>query len=266
VLNDVDQSLRSLLQAAVAATGNGDDPPPVSFAPPTPEWAGAQDGPVLNLFLYDVREDLDGQTGDEIDIRGADGKVIGRLPPPRKYQLSYLVSAWGDDAESEHGLLGAILATVPDEPGIPDEHLSGRLAEQGLPVRIKVGTPVTAANTWDLWSALGTPPRTAVEIVVTAPLVPELRTDLAPPAVEFSLGVKKEAPGALASEREASPPAEVEPPEPEKAAPKASKGGSSGKKKAADEEPTTPELEARPGKRWTTFRVREQAVPAPSSD
>jgi hypothetical protein len=271
VLNDVDRSLRSLIEAVVATA---DGPPAVSFAPPTPEWTEAQDGPVLNLFLYDVREDLDGQSSDEIDIRDHDGKVIGRLPPPRKYQLSYLASAWCDeDAEAEHELLGSLLATVPNEPGIPADHLTDRLAGQGLPVRIKVGVPVTGANTWDLWSALGTPPRTAIEIVVTAPLVPGLRTDLAPPAVKFELGVTKEPPGAIGPDETGLEGGErSEPEEPaEGAAPaasrssKRSKDGKAGRK-GADEDDPGPELEARPGKRWTTFRVREQAVPAPSSD
>jgi Pvc16 N-terminal domain len=269
VLNDVDQSLRSLIEAVVANTAAGDGQASVAFAPPTPDWADAQNGPVVNLFLYDIREDLDGQSSDEVDIRDDDGKVIGRLPPPRKYQLSYLASAWCGDAEAEHELLGAILATVPDDPGIPAEHLTGRLADQGLPVRIKVATPVAGANTWDLWSALGTPPRTAVDIVVTAPLVPGLRTDLAPPAVKFELGVTKEPPGAIGAEGEAGeaapePPAKAD----ETAEPKPAKGSKGGRtgKNTTDEDSPGPELEARPGKRWTTFRVREQAVPAPSSD
>ena len=165
---------------------------------------------MVNLFLYDVREDLDGQSSDEVDVRDGDGRVVARQRPPRKYQLSYLASAWCGDAEVEHELLGAILATVPNEQAIPESHLGGRLLEQGLPVRIKVGTPVTGANTWDLWAALGTPPRTAVEIVVTATLVPELSTELAPPAVEMELGVKKEQPGAIgAPEPVPSPAAEV---------------------------------------------------------
>jgi Pvc16 N-terminal domain len=249
VLNDVDQSLRSLIQSAVPTNGG---PPLVAFQPPTPDWAAELTDPTINLFLYDVREDTDGQTSDDADVRDGGGRVVGRQPPMRKYQLSYLVSAWTKDPEEEHAILGAILASVPDEPAIPIEHLRGRLIDQGLPVRIKVGVPLTGANTWDLWSALGTPPRTAIEVVVTAPLVPEIRTDLAPPAEKLELGVKKEPPGAIGPEGELLPPA-AEP----AAAPKP-------KRKKTDGE--TPELEARPGKRWTTFKVREQAVPAPPGD
>jgi hypothetical protein len=132
---------------------------------------------------------------------------------------------------------------------------------------------VSGANTWDLWGALGTPPRTAIEIVVTAPLLPALRTELAPPAVKLELGVSKEQPGAIGAEAEpaepAAPAALAEPStaEAQPAGRKASTDGKRGKKTTkAEEETPGPELEARPGKRWTTFRVREQAVPGPSSD
>ncbi|MGH9117552.1 MAG: DUF4255 domain-containing protein [Acidimicrobiales bacterium] len=253
VLNDVAQSLRSLIQSAVPSNGGL---PLISFAPPTAAWAADQDDPVINLFLYDVREDQDGLGSYELDIRDDDGKVIGRLPPPRRYQLSYLVSAWSKDPEAEHEMLGAILVTVPDDPALPAEHLVGRLVEQGLPVRIAVGRPVAGANTWDLWSALGSPPRTAIEIVVTAPIVPGLRTDLAPPAVKLDLGVTKEPPGAIGPEGEL-PTETVTAPEPAE--------GPKGRRKA-DKGAPAPELEARQGRRWTTFRVREQAVPTPPGD
>ena len=270
MLNDVDESLRSLIQAAIPNDGG---PPLVSFDAPTAQWAAELSDPVINLFLYDIREDLQGQSSDEIDVRDGDGKLIGRLPPPRRYQLSYLASAWTKDAEAEHALLGAILATVPDEPGIPARHLAGRLAEQPLPVQIKVGMPLAGANTWDLWAALGTPPRSAVEIVVTAPLVPELRTDLAPPAVNLELGVSRKPPGAIGQDADQPAPARTgEEPPAGKAEPEPAKGARSRRKREEKEEedPDTagqvPELEARPGKRWTTFRVREEAVPAPSGD
>jgi hypothetical protein len=272
VLNDVDQSLRSLIQAAVPSNGGL---PLVSFESPTADWASGQDDPVINLFLYDVREDLDGRSSDEIDVRDHEGNLIGRQPPPRQYNLSYLVSAWSKDAEAEHQLLGAILASVPDEPVIPERHLAGRLAEQGMTVRIKVGIPLTGANTWDLWSALGSPPRTAIEIVVTAPLLPELRTDLAPPAIQFDLGMHKQNPGEVGPP-ETTPGDADEPGTATEAArgEPSSKPRARGKRKAEEPEaakeaaaaPAVPELEARPGKRWSTFRVREHAVPVDSDD
>jgi hypothetical protein len=241
VLHDVDASVRSLLEAVVTRNGGRTR---VVFDAPTPEWASTQTDPVLNLFLFDVREDRDGRGGDEVDVRDTQGKVVGRRPPTRKYKLSYLASAWAKDAEEEHRMLGSIVATVPDTAAIPEEHLHGELGEQGLAVTIEVGVPVSGAQTWDLWSALGTAPRTALEIVVTAPVLPALRTDLAPPAEKLDLGVS----------RDPRPPAEPEA-EPEAKPKPASRKA----KRDTGEEPppSRPPVEPRPGKRWTTFRVRE---------
>jgi hypothetical protein len=262
VLQDVDDSVRSLLEAVVTRNGGRTR---VVFDAPTPAWAAGQKDPVINLFLFDVREDRDGRGGDEVDVRDSHGHVIGRRPPTRKYQLSYLASAWAKDAEEEHRMLGSIVATVPDIAAIPDEHLKGRLGEQGLAVNIDVAVPVSGAQTWDLWSALGTPPRTALEIVVTAPVLPELRTDLAPPAEKLDLGVHKEAPGKVGARREPEPEQGSEPTPPAEPAAKGRPAArrARGKSETADETP--PLAPARPGKRWTTFKVREH-TPADAGD
>ncbi|MGH9244066.1 MAG: DUF4255 domain-containing protein [Acidimicrobiales bacterium] len=260
VIHDVDETLRSLVAACVPANGGG---VLVSFSPPTPEWAAAQSDPVIDLFLYDVREDLEWRSGDEIDVRDADGRVIGRQPSPRRYQLSYLASAWAKDPEEEHQMLAAILAHVPDAEGISAEHLKGSLPDAGLPVLVKVGIPVTGANTWDLWSALGTPPRTAVEIVVTAPLIPALRTDLGPPAETLELDLFREPPGKVGAARPepAGPEPEPEPKEPSGTKGRRRRAGEGSKESGASAEGGPPVLpSARPGKRWATFKVREHVV------
>jgi hypothetical protein len=256
VIHDVDDSLRSLVSACVAGNGKA---PAISFEPPTPEWAKGQSKPVIDLFLYDVREDLEGKTGDEVDVRNEEGRVIGRQPPPRRYALSYLVSAWASDTAEEHRLLGEVLARVPDADGLPAEHRKGSLADHGLPVEVEVA-PTTDVNTWDLWSALGTAPRTAIDIVVTAPYLPPLRTDLGPPAEKLDLGLarddeppgRKPLPPELAPERAESAPAEA-------AEPAAGRGR---RRKTDEPPPAEPpaELATRPGKRWATFKVREHVV------
>jgi Pvc16 N-terminal domain len=260
VLHDVDASLRSMVEAAVPRNGGL---PLVSFEPPAPAWVEKQSDPTLSLFLFDVREDLSARMGDEVDVRDERGHVVGRRPPVRRYQLSYLVSAWAKDPEEEHRMLGAILATVPNSARIPDEHLKGRLVEQGLPVQIEVGVPATGAQLWDLWSALGTPPRTALELVVTAPFLPELDTDLAPPARELGLDVEKGGVGGGWHPSSARERAEAELAEAGTAAPPAPKRRAKRRTEDRPEETESaeePTLPARPGKKWATFRVREHHV------
>jgi hypothetical protein len=254
VIHDVDDSLRSLVSACVAGNGKA---PAISFEPPTPEWAKAQARPVIDLFLYDVKENLEGKPGDGVDVRDEEGRVIGRQPPLRRYELSYLVSAWASDTAEEHRLLGEVLARVPDAEGLPAEHRKGSLADEGMPVEVDVALS-TGVNTWDLWSALGTAPRTAIDIVVTAPYLPPLRTDLAPPAEKLDLGLARddEPPG-----RKPIPPELV--PEQEEPTPAAAPAAGKGRRRKTEEPPPAEppaELAARPGKRWATFKVREHVV------
>lgn len=190
MIHDVDGSLRSLLTRSFP-----DKAPAIAFDAPTAEWAAAQRGPALSFFLYDIREDLDGRAADWDDVRDERGRVIGRQPPPRRYQLSYLVTAWGNkSAEAEHELLSTVLRSVPERELIPDEDLQGSLAGITAPVLVRVGIPTAGAGAqgWELLSALGVPPRASLEFVVLAPLFAPMVTDIAPPAEEIKLGLSRE--------------------------------------------------------------------------
>ncbi|MDP9388656.1 MAG: DUF4255 domain-containing protein [Actinomycetota bacterium] len=189
MLQDVDASLRTLLESSFA-----DEKVTIVFEPPTASWAAEQQDPVLDVFLYDVREALDGRQGEAEDVRDGDGRVVGRQGPPRKYHLSYLVTAWGGGPEQEHRMLGRVLETVPEHDVIPAGFLEGRLVEQGLPVSVRLATSDAAAGPGHaaLWSALGNTARTALALTVVAPLVPAMSTELAPPAERMNLGVSRE--------------------------------------------------------------------------
>jgi hypothetical protein len=190
VIDDVDRSLRALLGAHV---GGAD----VAFDAPTPEWAAGVAGakrPVLSLFLHAVDEDVAVRRADWDDVREADGRVVGRQPPLRRYRLSYLVSAWAGDPVEEHALLGRVLEVALVAEVVPLEHLHGRLAEQELPVVLEAAVrlpDVPAPPPHDLWSALGMPMRASLDLRVAAPLLPALSTDLAPAAERLDLGIAK---------------------------------------------------------------------------
>lgn len=203
VLQDVDASLRTLLGSWFA-----DEKVAITFEPPTPDWAAEQHDPVVDLFLYDVREVLDGRVGEADDVRDDDGRVVGRQSPPRRYHLSYLVSAWAGDPEQEHRMLGRVLEAVPAHDTMPSRFLEGRLVEQGLAVSMRVGAVERGggAGPTAVWAALGTAARTALELDVIAPLLPTMSTEIAPPAERMSLGVSREdGPGRAAGGAPARP-------------------------------------------------------------
>jgi len=188
VLEDVDASLVALLG------GRLPEGTTVSLEPPRRAWARRPpEGALVNAYLYDVREDVDGRKADWDDIRDERGRVVGRQPPPRRYELSYLVSAWAGDVATEHGLLGTVLALPGTGEVLPGEYRRGMLAETDLPVLLSVSRPAPPSNPGTLWAALGLAPRLAVDLAISAPLVPALVTDLAKPAQDMHLGVGRDA-------------------------------------------------------------------------
>ena len=185
MVDDVDAAL-----AALIATYDGDGAKlACSFDAPTLEWSSAVKTPTLNLFLVDIRENLDARPGEWAEVRDENGNLLGRQPPLRRYDLRYLLSAWGGDTRTQHRALAAVLASPPEYDTLPVEFLSGSLAEQELPVRLRYAQDDLGVGLIDVWSALGQPPRASLSLVVTAPLLPKLMTDLAPPASSLDIGL-----------------------------------------------------------------------------
>jgi hypothetical protein len=221
MIDDVDASLRAMLEAEFAK-GTA-----IRFDPPTPEWSDALKGSTVDLFLYDVTEDIERRSADWEDRRGDDGRLTGRQPPVRFYRLSYLVSAWGKTTEDEHALLSGVMrACLLGEVLLP-QFCKGTLAEEESRVLVRLCLPLAQppARAHDLWSSLGQPARSSLELAIVAPLRPVLDTDLAAPAEEITLDMKTD-PKQGGTYHEA---------------------GSSAPGTAAATE-----------KRWTTFRIRER--------
>jgi hypothetical protein len=194
VLEDVDGSLAALLAQAMPEGTT------VTFAAPSPTWLDSPPGKqVLSAFLYDVREDPVGRGVDWDDIRDERGRIIGRQPPPRRYELSYLVTAWAGDADLEHRLLSDVLRLAFRGDIIPEDFRVGSLRQTTLPVLLRVVRPDPPYTPAQVWADLGLPPRLVVDLAITAPLVPALVTELAAPAEDMRLGVGRGGPGAFRS-------------------------------------------------------------------
>ena len=190
VIHDVDRSLvrwlGRCLPAGVAVRLSG----------PRPDWLTTPPEPLLlNAFLYDIREDTRLLHSETTPLRDTDGHTTARRAPTRRYRLRYLLTAWADDELAEHELLATVLAGAVSLLAIPADCLVGSLAAAGelVPVRCApVGDDPVGVH---LWTQMGLPPRTTLDLVVTAPLVPEPVTDLAPAPSEVDL--KTNPPGTL---------------------------------------------------------------------
>jgi hypothetical protein len=174
VIHEVDQALQALLDELVL-TGTGIE---VAFDAPTRDWVARRNAPTVNLFLYDVREDLSRrQHGHRRRVVGEPGEPLLEHGAPRWYTLSYLVTAWTKRPQDEHRLLSVLLAGLLPHEALAPDRLTGSLAELGLAVPCSVGVPPAENRSpADLWSALGGELKPALDLVVTAPLRPAGRT------------------------------------------------------------------------------------------
>ena len=191
---EVDEALRALVRAEVAG------PPEVeiAFDAPTREWAARRNAPTINLYLYDIREDLRRRERGLVNTYDERGTVVDRRQPPRHFKVTYLITAWTQRPEDEHRLLSSLLYAFLRNETLPAQLLSGRLAELGLPVELSVALPPPEDRSFaDVWSALGGELKPSLDVVVTAPADAGRRFPAAPPVrdglgVDLSAGPRRE--------------------------------------------------------------------------
>jgi hypothetical protein len=181
MIHDVDQLLEKLVRRD-ALNGSGVD---LVFDAPTKDWVARRSGPSVNLYLYDIREDLQRRVPAWEDVRGKGGEVEGRHQPPRRFRLAYLVTAWTQRPEDEHRLLSSLLLCFLKNPMLKPGDLGGSLDTTDLPVYIDVGQPETQDRSLaDIWSAMGGELKPSLDVVVTAPIVVGTTAPYGPPVHE----------------------------------------------------------------------------------
>ena len=136
VIADADRSLSNFL-VSVLDSGTS-----VTFETPSDEWAKAVKRPAVSCFLHRVVEDIARRNADWADERNADGRVGGRQPPVRHYQLHYQVSAWAKSVEDEHRLLGRVMEACLAGEIVAAEHLAGVFEGEQQPLLVRLGVPV----------------------------------------------------------------------------------------------------------------------------
>ncbi|MEP6695758.1 MAG: DUF4255 domain-containing protein [Pseudonocardiales bacterium] len=181
MIHEVDQALMTLIKRE-SLTGDGVE---VVLDAPTRDWAARRNAPTLDVYLYDIREDLRRRERGVINEYGDDGRVQSRRLPPRYVKLAYLVTAWTQRPEDEHRLLAAVLACFLRHEKLPDDTLTGGLADLHLPVAVTVAIPPPEDRSWsDVWSALGGDLKPSLDVQVSAPVDTGVRYEAAPLVLE----------------------------------------------------------------------------------
>lgn len=182
MIHEVDDALRQLVTGALHGTEVE-----IAFEAPTKDWAARRNAPTVNVYLYDIREDLRRRHRgllNEYDS-GAGRTVVARHLPPRHIKLSYLVTAWTQRPEDEHRLLATLLSGFLRYEAIPAESLAGSLAEFGLPVSMTTALPPPEDRAFaDVWTALGGELKPSLDVVISAPIAAGRTFAAGPPVQE----------------------------------------------------------------------------------
>lgn len=155
----------------------------VRLDPPKPTWQTEKPSQAIDLFLFNLAGDDRGAASGWEEVRDPRGRVLSRQEPPRRYRLSYLVTARAPKIAEEHELLDTALRALTEGESLPESCLPGPLLEAGLPVLVDLDP----AGPGPLWTSLGMPARAAFVLTVSAAHRPAPDTELAPPAEQMNL-------------------------------------------------------------------------------
>jgi len=179
VIDDLSRTLKAILTRGPAPLGDAQ----IVFNRPTDAFTPQQTA--VDLFLYDIREDLDLRCNEPV-IERRNGQVITHRPPFR-VACSYLVTAWpvgqsGDDAILlEQKLLSQTLQVLASQPTIDPSLLYGSLEGQEPPLPMVTALVDPQKNLSEFWTALGGKLRPSLTVSVTismADITPAETTDM----------------------------------------------------------------------------------------
>jgi hypothetical protein len=180
LIDDLSLTLKKLLDDAALGVN-------VSFVRPDDQFQPIQAGGTINLFLYDVRENVELRNNQPTTRLLGNGRIEIEKPP-RRFDCSYLVTAWPDTTTPpppdvrEHQILGKALSVFGGMSTIPPGSLQGSLK---MPEQDPI-VPLTAPHTGllqsvgEFWSAMNNRIRASFTVTATisVPVFPRQGEDM----------------------------------------------------------------------------------------
>jgi hypothetical protein len=190
MINNLDNILADLIQSRVPALAGLTQ---VGFDPPNQDWRnavlGGADPDRLNIYLFDLRENLKFRSNERTRTLAANGWYTETPDPPR-LNCIYLITAWnrtalqvGGPTLEEHGLLYTVAGVLLRHRSlvVADVYQSGitipsggtlaktlRFQDQEFPT--EVGVLDNARDLGDFWSTMQGVWRPALQLSVTIPV------------------------------------------------------------------------------------------------
>lgn len=186
MLHLLDESLEAFLRAQTPLSARQVD---VSFEAPDDEWGAQVTKPTVNVFLWDVRNNVE-ERESGLGLEATEEGKIFRTPPRPRVDCRYLVTAWTTDVKDEHQLLGSLLTALLTNHEIAPEYLQGDFARVRPIPTLKAALPRADDNA-DFWTALGGQIKPGLDVVVTATVDVQPVVEAGPPVERYEVGLRR---------------------------------------------------------------------------
>jgi len=195
MIDDLDRTVEELLRRELAPALV--EQVAISFAAPDAEFPPSSVTlPAVDLFLYDIRENLELRRTGWIVEHNDNGTATKRQVPVR-VDCSYLITAWASESSTsraldEHRLLSEVMKVLIRHPMIPEVLLQGALKGQEPPLPSSTLQPGRLQSVAEFWQALGGKPKAALNYTVTIGIVPEQVVETEVPVIDKTLRIRPE--------------------------------------------------------------------------
>ena len=185
MIEDLDASIKALLEYELAGIHPNLS---ISFESPDDDFpSGVVTAPAVDLFLYDIREDLELRHNERYMRSGGPGSTTLLSREPVYVECTYLITAWSASTETaahdEQVIISDVVRALYRYVSIP-ETLPDKNDPDGEPVQILQGElsgsdPLPRAftiqtghlqNPSEFWSAMGGKPKPQCNYQVTFPM------------------------------------------------------------------------------------------------
>lgn len=167
MINDLDSTLEKIVYTVGKIPRNEVD---ISFELPNREWSSRISRPTLNMWAYDLRENLRLRPNSG-QVAPLDNRTARVYQPPLRFDLSYWVSAWARRVEDEHNLLWRGLAALKKTRVISPAQTEGNLRFSLIDLPVRVAEPSEqSVNVSDLWGVLDNSMKLGFQVIITMEL------------------------------------------------------------------------------------------------
>jgi hypothetical protein len=196
MIDDLDKTVEELLRRELPPGLVGQVA--ISFAAPDGEFPPSSVSlPAIDLFLYDIRENLELRSTGWVIERDDNGTATKHRAPVR-VDCSYLITAWSSEssttrAQDEHHLLSEVIKVLLRHPTIPEVLLQGSLRGQEPPLPSSTLQPGRLQSLGEFWQALGGKPKAALSYTVTIGVTVDRPLETEVPVIEKTLKLEPDA-------------------------------------------------------------------------